>query len=338
MAALKKVVLTGEKFYENIVRPVLGDVVPGENYTNGLAGEFTVLDDVSQSAKILDITPVSNILQRRDASCEIEYSALASGNVRRIEVSELYGATKFCRQDFYQGALKDWRNGDTTFVTKILGFFKKAIKTDVISNMYFGDITRNDATNATYSTNKFDGILTQYRRYVASGAIPGAQTFNVPNGDITPANAYAYLKSLYDKQPAILNVALPFEKAFYIDRVWFDAYEEYLIATGATNGEAVNYVQDGIKVRAFKGIPIFVNDFFGPVLAQITGAAAHFGVLTFRGNFIFATDKKYGEGPNGDQALSVWYDWDELTWKYLNVLKAGTAIGAPELSSLALPA
>lgn len=338
MAALKKIVLTGTQFYENIVRPVLGDVVPDQNYTNGLAGEFTVLDDVSSSAKVLDITPVSNILQRRDASCEIKYAPVASGGVRRIEVSELYGATKFCKQDFYQGALKDWRKGDTTFVTKILGFFKRAIKTDVISNMYFGDITRSESSTATYSTNKFDGILTFYRRYITAGAIPAGQTFNVPNGDITPANAQVYLKSLYDRQPEILRVGLPMDKAIYIDRPWYDAYEEYLIATGATNGEAVNYVQDGIKVRAFKGIPIFVNEFFAPVLGQISGAAAHFGVLTFRGNFIFATDKMYGEGPNGDQALVVWYDWDELTWKYLNVLKGGTQISAPELSSIALPA
>lgn len=338
MPAIKRVVIKGPEYFEKIIRPTLGDILPETNIFSGPLGEFTVLDDVSESADIFDFAEFGNILQRRDASCEIKFSPLGKATARKVFTAELAAATKFCRQAFYQGALKDWRKGDPLFGNKILPWFRRAWQTDLVGNMYFGDITRVDAANARYSTNEFDGILTQYRKFIASGAIPGGQTFNVPNGDITPANAYAYLKSLYDKQPMEMGLFTPTEKAIYIDQAWFDAYEEYLTQTNSGTTEHANAIQNGTRVRAFKGIPVIVNKWFGPILFQIAGAVAHFGVLTVRGNFVFATDKDYGEGPNGDQALAVWYSWDELVWKYLQVLKAGTTIIAPELSTLALPA
>ena len=58
---------------------------------------------------------------------------------------------------------------------------------------------------------------------------------------------------------------------------------------------------------------------------------AHACILTIRGNFVFATDKTYGEAtPEGVKALMVWYSYDELTWKYANFMRAGTGIAYPE--------
>ena len=338
MPAFKRVSITGPNFYETIVKPNLGDLVPDANFMSGAMGEFTVLDDVADSRKIVDIKPIGNILERRDASCKIVYKSVGEANVRRISTTELYGATQFCRQEFYQGCLKDWRNGDPVFQTKILEFFRKAIARDMVSNMYFGDVARVEAANAVWSTNKFDGVFTQWKKYIAAGDISGDQTFNIPAGDMTPANAKIYLQELYDRRDDFSRLLLPGELAFTIDQAWAEAYEEYLIQTGSQNSEAANYVQDGVKIRAYKGIPIMVNKFFNPVLKQITGQESHFGTLTLRGNYMFATDKNYGEGPNGDQALIVWYDWEEMTWKYVNFLKAGTGIILPENASLALPA
>jgi hypothetical protein len=195
-----------------------------------------------------------------------------------------------------------------------------------------------DANDAVYNTNKFDGIFTQYQKYIVDGTIPSGQTFNIPAGDISPANSIVYLESMKTRQDDYLDILGDTEKAFYIDQQWADAYEQYLTTVGASSTDGVSYIQNGVRVRAYKGIPIFVNKLFRPVLKQITGdASPHFGILTLRGNFIFATDKNYGEGPDLNVALKVWYDWDELTWKYLNVLKAGTAIALPENSVLALP-
>lgn len=339
MPAFKSITVNGPNYYKEIVLPSFGDFITDANVMNGFFGEFMVLDDVTDSRKIIDITPVKNILKRRDASCKIVYEPVGRADVRRISVTDLYAATQYCAQEFYQGCLKDWRNSDPSFIPKILQFFRKAVREDLLSLMYFGDVSRVDNANATYNTNKFDGIFTQYSKYVADGTIPSDQTMSIPDAVITPANAKLYLQNMLDAQDDLLDILADGEKAFYIDKAWANAYEDYLIATGATNGEAVNYVQDGIKVRAYKGIPIFTNQLFNPVLKQITGDAnPHLGILTLRGNFIFATDKNYGEGPNLDTALKVWYDWDELTWKYLNVLKAGTAIGLPQHSVLALPA
>ena len=338
MPAFKKISINGPQFFLEILKPSFGDLITDADVTNGFFGEFTIYDDVADSRKIIDITRFRNIIKRRDASCNIVFDPLGRADVRRISVTELYAATKYCAQEFYQGCLKDWRNGDPSFIPKILNFFRSAIREDYASLLYFGDTSRADANDAEWNTNKYDGILTQYRKYITDGTIPGAQTFNIADALISPANAVAYFQSMIDKQDQYLEMVADNQKAFYIDKQWADAYEDYLIATGATNGEAVNYVQDGIKVRAYKGIPIFVNKIFKPVLTQIYGVNSHLGILTLRGNFIYATDKDYGEGPNLDVALKIWYDWDELSWKYLNVFKSGTQIALPEHSVLALPA
>lgn len=340
MPSLKRVPIPGPDFYQYIILPNLGELVPGANGTSiysGALGEFTVIDDIADSRKIIDIKPIGNIIERRDASCNIVYKPVGQADVRRLSVTELYGATKFCRQEFYQGCLKDWRAGDPIFVDRILPFFRNAIARDIVSNMYFGDTSRVEAVGAAWSTNKFDGILTQFQKNIASGRLPSGQTFNIPNGTITPANAAAYLKQMYDSRDEFTKLLMPGEISYTIDQEWADAYEDYLITTGQYNSQAANYIQDGIQVRAYKGVPIFVNKFFNPILRQITNADAHFGTLTLRGNYMFGTDKSYGEGPSGNEALVVWYDYNELTWKYLNVFKAGTAIILPENTVLALP-
>lgn len=339
MPSFKRITISGPQFFEEILRPTFGDFITDTDYRNGFFGEFRVMDDVKDSKKIIDITPIRNIIKRRDASCKIVFDPVGKAALRRISVTELYGATEFCAQEFYQGCLKEWRSGDPVFVTKILTYFRKAVREDMISLLYFGDTSRVDVAAASWNTNKFDGVYTQYAKYIADGTIPGAQTFNINDGDITPANAKAHLETMYSKQDELLEMMADTEKAFYIDQQWANAYEDYLIATGATNGQAVNYVQDGITVRAYKGIPIFINKIFRPVLKQITGdASPHLGILTLRGNFIFATDSSYGEGPNLDQAMIVRYDWDELMWKWMQFLKAGTGIALPEHTVLALPA
>lgn len=337
--AFKRISISGPQFYEEILKPSFGDLISDADVHNGFFGEFSVMDDVADSRKIIDISRYRNIIKRRDASCNIQFDPLGHASVRRISVTDLYSATKYCAQEFYQGCLKDWRNNDPSFIPKLFSFFKKAIREDMITLMYFGDTSRVDAGGADWNTNKFDGIYTVYNKYIADGIIPAGQTMNITNAEITPANAKQYLQDMLDARDPLMEMMADNQVAFYIDKQWADAYEDYLIATGATNGEAVNYVQDGIKVRAYKNIPIFVNKIFKPVLKQITGNQnPHLGILTLRGNFVFATDSKYGEGPNLDVALKVWYDWDELSWKYLNVFKAGTQIALPEHSVLALPA
>lgn len=337
MTGPKKIVIPAEKFYLEIVKPSLGDIVPEQGYMNGLLGEFTVVDDVVDSRKIVDIRIGKNIMERRDASCKIIYKPVGSASVRRISVTELYGATQFCGQEFYQGCLKQWRNNDPSFLPRVLDFFKRIVRTDLVSNMYFGDTSRVEAAGAQWSTNKFDGIFTHFKQNIASGVIPSNQTFNIPNGAISAANSVVYLEQMFQNRDDFMRILLNGELAFTIDEEWSNAYEAYLISTGMNTVASANYIQDGIQVRAYKGIPIFVNKYFNPILKQITGADAHFGTLTLRGNYMFATDSSYGEGPNLDEALRVWYSNDDLAWKYLQVMKAGTAIIAPESSVVALP-
>lgn len=339
MPAFKRVSINGPQFFELILKPSFGDLVDGMDVRNGYFGEFIVMNDVAHERKIIDIRRLQNILRRRDASCSMEYQPIAKAGLRKITVTELSAGVKMCREEFYQGCLKDWRNGDPAFLDGIVKYFKNGIATDLITLMYFGDesLAANSDPN-DFNVNQLDGIFTQYKKYVTGGVIPGNQTFNIPAGNISASNAAVYLENLYANQDSLMNVMLDTDKAFYIDKKWSDAYEAYLVASGQGSNEAANFTINGIKGRAYKGIPIFVNPFFNPVLNQVVGNGAHFGVLTLRGNFVFGTDQSYGTGPDGNEALVVWYDYFDDTWKWRTALKGGTQIALPEHSCLALPA
>lgn len=339
MPAFKSVSISGPNLFKVLLAPNFGDFLPDTGTYNGFFGEFAVMNDVKESRKIIDLTRYRNILKRRDASCKIVYEPVGAASMRRINVTELYGATQNCAEEFYQGCLTEWRNSDPVFLDNIGTFFRKAIREDMITNMYFGDITRAKVANDPWAVNEFDGVVTILQKYIAQGVIPSSQTDTIPAGDISAANAKVYLEAMHAAQDEMLQLYPNSEKAFYIDQQWADAYEDYLIQTGATNGSAVNFVQDGITVRAYKGIPIIVNPIFAPVLRQTTGdASPHLGILTIRGNFIFATDSSYGEGPNLNEALKIWYDWNELSWKWLMFLKAGTQVFLPQHVVIFLPA
>lgn len=334
----RRVSISGPQFFEEVLIPSFGDLVEGMDVRNGFFGEFQVLDDVAHERKIIDIRRLKNILKRRDASCATTFDPISRAGLRKITVTELGGAVKFCREEFYQGCLKDWRNGDPVFIDKIESFFRNAIATDLMSLMYFGDVdlpADNDPDH--FNVNAFDGIITQYKKYLAAGKIPASQTFSIPQGTISAANAKVYLENLLSKQDMLMEHTPDNEKMIMLDKPLADAYEEYLISTNQVDSATANYVQDGIKVRAYKGVPIFVNPYFKPILSQVYGANTHLAILTLRGNFVFATDSNYGTGPNGDEALVVWYDWDEDVWKWKTALKAGTQIALPEHSVLALP-
>lgn len=340
MPAFKRIVINGPQFFQSIIQPSFGELIGGKDVRNGYFGEFTLLDDVPYRQKIITLTGLRNILKRVDASCQTDYDKIMRASGRFVTVTELGGAIQFCQDEFYQGCLKDWQNGDPLFVANILDFFKKAIAQDLTSLMYFGDVSRvEDAADPDiWNTNKIDGIYTLYSRFLADTTLPAAQTFNIPNGDISAANAKVYLETAYKKMSPLMKLVPRDQLAFYIDQEWADAYEDYLIGVGSSDSSGVNFTQDGISVRAYKGIPIFSNPFFNPVLAQISGADAHFGVLTFRGNFVFATDKNYGAGPSQNQALVVWYDYETDTWKWKTKMRAGTQIALVDQSVVAFNA
>jgi hypothetical protein len=256
-----------------------------------------------------------------------------------ISTEELYAGTQFCRNEFYQGDLKEFRSKDPLFAQKILPYFQQIVNTDILSNAYFGDVSRVAGPTAAWSTDKFDGVFKWIKTYIDSGAIPAAQTIAIADGTDYyagggPAAAYALLKSMYEKQPILMTAIPDSEKAFHVTKQIASAYEDYLIATGATGGNL--YVVEGIKTLKYKGIDIVVQETWYPIITEIKGSAGHAAVLTVKGNFVFATDKTYGEGEDGHTALEVWYEKKEMQWYYRFFLKAGTQIALPEFIVIAL--
>lgn len=320
-------------FFESIVAPAFQDQAKEAVGWKGTLNEFTLMDNVVSKRPIIDIRRQQNIMQRRDASCDIIYKNLFGASTRSITTDEIYGAVKFCRNEFYQGCLKDFRAKDPLFGEKILPYFKKALNTDLTTNGYFGDTDRPSLPTATFSTDVFDGVFKWMKRYTTSGVIPAAQTIAISGSEnytTTPANAFALIKSMYDKMPTLMKTFMPGELAFYVSTEIAEAYEQYLIATGSGNTAYIKDVMTGLDTLQYMRVPILPEPLWTPVVTELKGSLGYAAVLTVRGNFIFATDKDYGEGEDGKTALEIWYDKETMTWKYRMFLKAGTQIALPE--------
>jgi hypothetical protein len=327
-------------FHAAVIHPAFADILPQEFPYQGTLNEFTLMDNVPTKRNIIDIRRAQNIMQRRDASCDIIYKKVFGATTRQISVEEVYGATQFCRNEFYQGALKDWRAKDPLFGNKILPYFQQALNTDIASNSYFGDVDRVVLPTAAWSTNIYDGVFKWIGKYITNGLIPAGQTQAIANGESFtdsggPLAAYTLLKTMYDAQPQLMRSFMESDKAFYVSQEIADGYEDYLIATAATGGN-VQLLQNGVKLLFFKNIPVLVEKIWTPVITEIKGSAGYAAVLTIRGNFVFATDKEYGEGEDGKTALEVWYEKKDMTWYYRLFLKAGTQIALPEFIVVAM--
>lgn len=320
-------------FHLAIIAPAFADIAPGSplGYT-GYLNEFTLMDNVATSRPIVDIKRAQNIMQRRDASCDIIYKKVFGASTRKVTTEEAYGATAMCRNEFYQGCLKDYRSKDPLFGNKVLPYFQGAMSVDLVTNSYFGDVDRVVAVNAQFSTNIFDGIFKWIKRYTTAGVIPAGQTIAIADATdyrANPSAAYNLLKALRDKQPVLMNSFTKAQKAFYVSSDILAGYKDYLVATSSTGGNIIT-LQNGLEKVMFDGIEVLEQPLWDPTLAELKGAAASAAILTIRGNFIFATDKEYGEGEDGKTALEVWYEKKDMQWYYRLFLKAGTQIALPE--------
>lgn len=328
-------------FYELVIEPAFQDLVPADFPFQGGLNEFTIMDSVATCRPIIDIRKQQNILQRRDASCDIIYKRVYGASTRKVCTEELYAGTSFCRNAFYQGDLKDFREKNLdVFESKILPYFQQAVNTDIFTNAYFGDVDRVGSPTDAYSTTVFDGVFKWIGKYIDSGVIPAGQTFAITDGESFsdaggPQAAYDTLKELYDAQPLLMRAFTDDEKAYYVSQEIASGYEDYL-STTATQGGNIIYLQTGIKRLFFKGIEVLVQNTWTPVISQIKGDTGYAAVLTIRGNFVFATDKTYGEGEDGHTALEVWYEKKDMQWYYRFFLKGGSQIALPEFVVVAM--
>jgi hypothetical protein len=331
---MQRLSINSQSMYELIVHPHLSDLQ--SSITDpGVLGDFTIMDQVSSKRKIIDILGGGNILKRRDASCSIAFTPVSNLKYRTIETDEIYGATINCENEFYRGCLEDFRSKSPVFRAYVLKWFLSLVGKDLSSNAYFGDITRaNDATGI-WNWNTFDGVFKWIGRYIADSTIPAAQTQALATGALTAQNCVDTLKWAEAAQDPMMRTLPNLSKAFYVTQSVASGYQDYLIALGQ-NPPSV--MMNGIPVLAYKGIPVLVQPTWGPVATAINGGTAvNLCVLTIIGNFVYGTDRTYGEGPQLNEALRVWYSDDDLAWKYAAFLKAGTQVALPEQVIIAAP-
>jgi len=336
----QSMILTPGLFHQLIMQPSYQDIVP--EYSGAYGGqlqEFTIMPNVhiGLGQKLVDITRKQNILQRKDRSCNTNWNTIGITANRSIYVQELYGAVQNCEEEFYDGAMKDFREQSPVFRDMIAKIFQGAVGVDLTTNAYFGDIGRADDATGQFSWNKFDGIVTKIGNYIADETIPAAQNFAVPSGAMTPTDAYNYIKELYESRSDLMKAMDSMDLAMYIDYEWAYQYSQYLIATGVNTVKSIDWIENGVPVLKFNGMPIFVEKIWNPVLNVMNGGTmAHMGILTIRRNFVFGTNKNYGGGPDLNQAFRVWYDWHDDVWKYKMHLTGGTEIIAPKYVCFAM--
>lgn len=334
MVQPQKLVIDSHGLYQFIVQPMLADILPSYNGPyNGILSEFTVMDEVPfKGTPIVDIWGRGNIMKRRDNTCNVVWSKIATTTSRKVTVTEVYAATKTCQNEFYSGCLKDFRSKNPYFKKMILEYFQKIFYMDLAVNSYFGDTTRAEDSTDTYAWNEFDGIFTHIANYITNGTIPVGQTISLSPGAISASTAYNTLVSMFAKQDRILVNQPVNNKAFYVSYQFASAYEDYLISTGATGGGLVGLIVNGMPALKYKGIPIYVEPIWDDVLLTLNGGSTqkHAAVLTLRNNFIFATNKNYGGGPDENEGLVVWYSYDDDEWKNKMYGAYGTEIIAPK--------
>lgn len=330
---MKKFTLTAQAVFLFLVIPHFQDITPDFNGAyQGTLQEFTLVDDVSlaKGTPILDIFKKGNILRRKDASCQVDWSKIARSGSRKITVDEIYGATKVCEVEFYQGCLKDFTDGQPKFRDFILQFFKGAVGMDVATNAYWGDVSR--ASDDEFSLNIFDGVMTKIKNYVALNNPDYKPTVagSIPAGALTPQQAFAVFQSAVDSQPMDLENALPTQKYFTVDYDLAKGLWRYYQSIGERSGD-INIYQNGQPSLEFDGIPVLVEPTWKAILRKLNGGIqAHTCLLTLRKNFIWGTNKSFNKNLTEGKAMKVWYSEDDFHWKYLLELVAGTEIVSPK--------
>jgi hypothetical protein len=333
---MERLIIDTQQYYTLMVKPHFADLNPVGDVP-GTPGSFTVMDDVSSKKKIIDLLGGGNILERKDASCEIQYKPVAGLKPRTIEADKLYGGTKTCDEEFYTGCLEDFQSQSDKFLNFIIDWFGKIMKKDINSNAFFGNIERANDPNGVWSWNKFDGIFKWYGRYIADGTIAASQTTNIASGALTPTDCFNILQWAFDAQTDIMASLPEGMKAFYVSRKIANGYWKFLKQTGGANN--IGYYTNGSPMLEFEGIPVIIEPLWNPIMNTLNGGAeANACILTLRGNFTFATDKNYGvQNKDGKYVgMAVWFNVDEQAWKVLSGMKAGTNIAYPELTTIAL--
>lgn len=334
---MEPLIVKSHALYDLIIHPHFNDMMAGfTGYYNGTLNEFTVANEVSlaKGQPIIDIFTKTNILQRKDASCKTNWKQIAKGSTRKIVIDELYSAVEDCQEEFYVGCLKDFREQSSRFREITLDFFKKITGMDIQANSYFGDVTRVE--NSEFSLNKFDGIFKKYEGYIAGGGDLAPKLGSAIPANCTPSQAWAAFEDAFNKRTTVMRNQLKTDLGYFVDERLAEQLSNYYASIGENNGE-VGYYVNGIPTLKHRGIPVYVEPVWGPILENLNnGTTAHAMILTLRGNFIFGTNKNYGGGASMNQGLRIWWSEDDEVWRYKMHLAAGTDIVSPQNSVISL--
>lgn len=355
----KQLFISSQGTWDTILQPALSDTLSGSLFPNEIISEdFIVWDNVSlgMGRPIIDMYQDANILRDVTASCILQYKDSANLGGRRLNVKELYGASRQCFQTFYQGDFKDFAQNPeayNTFFNYQTSSFTNAVRTDIATNSWWGKDSRPENETAqsgmtvTYSLSRYNGWIVKYNQYLAAGSVPSTQSNTVvtSNGDgtMTPQDAYNNLKTLVDSRSPLMKSFPTDMFEILIDVEWHRMYERYLISTGNGSIGAPAFNMAGVSANQFEGYIVRSKPIWTICMNQLLGGSGtgYYGLLTIKRNGIFGTDKNYvmpllqgmsmqdSNGNTTSLGMWVYYDLHDHQWKLVSGLTAGIDLLAP---------
>jgi len=326
--------LSPQAYYDLIVQPSFSDIPQGQTWYGDTMHLWRVIDNVSlvNGLSMVDVFKKQNFLKRKDRSCETVWSKVATTGARKLTVTEVYSATQYCQEEFYDGGLKDLRAKPEVFRNIVFDLLEEGDRMDMLTNNYFGDKDRADDPNGVWNWNTYDGVVVKIAEYNDAGVISDNQILGaLPDGVISPTDAYNIFKEAFAKRTDLMKTLPELSLEFTVDQDLYDAYEQYLVSTGALTTNGVNLIMNGIPTLKFNRIPIYQEKSWNPILRALNGGTdAHMCILTISGQFTFGTNTTYGGGENLDQAVRVWYSKDDDVWKKKMDKVAGTQLRSPQ--------
>lgn len=326
----KELKVPPQQVYQLFIQPELNEQFGG---TNGMLEDFTVMDNVRDEANIMTIEGYNNILQRYGQNCTIPYANVGRAENRKVKTYPFVAATKICVDSYEADCINKLIDTkvDKFFLDTTSKLFARGLTNDIYTTAWFGDYGSINGT--TFNTNKLDGVITKIGNYISNGVIPASQTIALPTSPISPLDAYTYLKQMLDARPNQLKYMGKKAQQFFVTQQLFDSYQDYLINNG-TGCCMVDNLVNGEERSFFMGIPIKVIPLANEILDDKGIPTKNIAILTVAKNFLFATDLNY-KSPNNmipsTESFKLWYNDDEMVWKWRIFARFGVDIIAPNL-------
>jgi len=256
---------------------------------------FRVISNLHAGKVNLGLMEQLDKITRKAQHCNPQYPGKFSLSERTIEVKYAQGGIEWCYEELvnthydYLAPLYTTQ-GNPQIRRELLNLIftqlSIAARRDMERVAWFGD---SNSTDADY--NWADGIWTRLQPVILDGTI-GNVTNTLTGVDLTPTQAFNFLRDVYRDAPAELRQIAANDKRIYISGNMWLKIIDYLEDNALTNGliNVFNEPQAGIAAT-YRGVPVIVQDRWDQIQSADFGQDnANYILYTPLNNLVLATD------------------------------------------------